>query len=78
MNLKEAQQEIRKKLSIGAHREPKLTWRELGVYLFELLVIVSTFGMTLELLSGLGAPWEISAIGATAAFIGAWKLIEPN
>jgi hypothetical protein len=76
MDIEEARQKIRSRIRIGSRPDHKWTVRDIGFAIFGLFVILSTFFAAFEILRELGAPDGIAAIGATAAFMGAWKLVD--
>jgi hypothetical protein len=76
MTIEEARRKILNIIRIGPRPDHKWTVRDIGVVIFSLFVILSTFFAALEILTELGAPYPIVGIGATAAFMGAWKLVD--
>src|ERR1700730_9190759 len=76
MNIEEARQKVLDKIRVGSRTDHKWTLRDIGFTIFGLFVILSTAFAAFEILRELGAPDVISSIGATAAFIGAWKLVD--
>jgi hypothetical protein len=75
--LEEARRQILSKIKIGGSllRQP-WTFHDVAVAIFGLFVILSTTFTTFEIFKEFGAPDVISAIGATAAFMGTLTLID--
>ena len=76
MNIEEKTQKILRIIIIESRPDQKWTVRDIGFAIFGLFVILSTFFAAFEILRELGAPDAIAGIGATAAFMGAWKLVD--
>jgi hypothetical protein len=76
MNIEEARQKILNKIRVGVRTDDKWTGRDIGFAIFGLFVILSAAYTAFEILRELGAPDVIAGIGATAAFMGALKLVD--
>jgi hypothetical protein len=77
MDIEEARQKILSKIRVGGSlSDRKWTLRDIGFAVFGLFVVLSTTFAAFEILRGLGVPDLISGIGATAAFMGALKLVD--
>jgi hypothetical protein len=77
MDIEEARQKILSRIRVGASfSDQKWTLRDIAFVIFGLFVIMSTTYMAFEILRELGAPDVINGIGATAAFMGALKLVD--
>ncbi len=77
MNIEEARQKIRSRIRVGeSFSDHKWTLKDIAFVIFGFFIIVSTTYMAFEILRELGAPDVISGIAASAAFVGALKLVD--
>jgi hypothetical protein len=77
MDIEEAREKILSRIRVSqSFSDHKRTVRYIGFVIFALFVIMNTTYTAFEMLRALGAPDIISGIGATAAFMGALKLVD--